>query len=95
MATDTVEAIVAEMRAGAVELLPEPAPEVIRAWADRLQSAHDAEARDARRYRWLQSGPTRPCGQPCAYRLLNDKLQPIGREELDAAIDRAMEGEDG
>ena len=79
MATDTVEAIVAEMRlAHSVTM---------RQLADRLQSAHDAEVRDARRYRWLRAEGM------CPFAETDDAWD--SPESLDAAIDRAMEGEDG
>ena len=53
------------------------------------QRAERAE-RDARRYAWLQGAPHQPCRLPCAYAVVNDKLEPIGREQLDAAIDTAL-----
>lgn len=52
----------------------------------------EALRKDAERYRWLRSGPDRPCAQPCAYAFRpTDKEYPtpIGGDALDAAIDAA------
>lgn len=52
-----------------------------------------ADVVDARRYRWLRSGPDQFCGKPCVYRFQKGDQEyptPIGNEALDAAIDAAM-----
>jgi hypothetical protein len=45
---------------------------------------------DAERYEFLRGAPFRPASQPCGYAWVGDKLTPIGRDDLDAAIDSAL-----
>lgn len=50
----------------------------------------DEARRDAERYRWLRGAPLESPSRPCCYSARNDGFWPLGREDLDAAIDSAM-----